>query len=177
MKIIITGNGGSGKSTLAEKLGTILQLPVTHLDKITFKKNWDRYEEHRHMQTLERVLSGKNWIVEGWSYQSTMKKRMDASDIIIYLAYPAWYSYLYAAKRHLQYTFRQNPYDPPNSWIWKKTIRMFKAMNLVRKVYEPEFKLWLDEYKVYKLIFVIKKRKELKAMERILVSMKVHNNE
>lgn len=177
MKIIITGNGGTGKSTLADKLGKKLNLPVTHLDTITFGRNWVRLDENEHKQKLTEILSGGKWIVEGWSYQSTMKTRMDVSEIIIYLAYPAWFSYLNALKRHLQYTFRQNPYDPPNSWIWKKTIRMFKAMNLVRKVYEPEFKLWLDEYKNSKLIFVIKKRKELKALENILVSMKVHDNE
>ncbi len=172
MKIIITGNGGTGKSTLAEKLGAILRLPVTHLDKITFKKNWERYDEQQHLQLLQKVLSEKSWIVEGWSYQSTMKKRLEAADIIIYLAYPAWFSYLNAVKRHIQYTFRYNPYDPPNSWIWKKTIRMFKAMNLVRKVYEPEFRQWLDELRHIKRVFIIKKRKELFTLQKELIILK-----
>ncbi|NOS83645.1 MAG: hypothetical protein HOP31_00765 [Ignavibacteria bacterium] len=176
MKIIITGNGGTGKSTLAEKLGKKLNLPVTHLDKISFGKDWARLNENEHRKILNEILKSDNWIVEGWSYQSTMKERIKAAGIIIYLAYPPWFSYMNAVKRHIQYTFRYNPYDPPKSWIWKKTIRMFKAMNLVRKVYEPEFRLWLDEYKHSELIFVIKKRKELKALESILVSMNNQNN-
>lgn len=101
---------------------------------------------------------------------------MEAADIIIYLAYPAWFSYMNAVKRHLQYTFRYNPYDPPNSWIWKKTIRMFKAMNLVRKVYEPEFKLWLEEYKSKKRVFEIKKRSELKRLTEELVNLNKNTN-
>jgi adenylate kinase family enzyme len=177
MKIIITGNGGTGKSTLAEVLGEKLNLPVIHLDKISFGKNWVRLDENEHRKILREILKSDNWIVEGWSYQSTMKERMEAAGIIIYLAYPAWFSYMNAVKRHLQYTFRYNPYDPPKSWIWKKTIRMFRAMNLVRRVYEPEYRLWLDEYRSTKLIFVIKKRKELEALESILASMKDHDNE
>jgi len=177
MKIIIIGNGGSGKSTLADKLGKKLNLPVTHLDTITFGKNWVRLDEREHLQKLTEILNSASWIVEGWSYQSTIKTRLNASEIVIYLAYSPWFSYLNAVKRHFQYTFRQNPYDPPDSWIWNKTIRMFKAMNIVRKVYEPEFKKWLEEYRDSKLIFVIKKRKELNSLENILINMKMQNNE
>ena len=167
MKIIITGNGGTGKSTLADKLGKLLKLPVTHLDTITFGRNWVRLDETEHRKILYEILSGNNWIVEGWSYQSTMKERMDAAEIIIYLAYPPWFSYMNACKRHLQYTFKQNPYDPPGSWIWKKTIRMFKAMNLVRKIYEPEFNLWLKDYYGKKMIFVIKREVNCKLLQMI----------
>ncbi len=175
MKIIITGNGGTGKSTLADKLGSLLELPVTHLDTITFGKNWVRLDENEHRKILNERLSESKWIIEGWSYQSTMKERMNAAEIIIYLAYPAWFSYMNAVKRHLQYTFRYNPYDPPDSWIWKKTIRMFKAMNLVRKVYEPEFILWLEGYKSKKRVFVIKKRSELKKLTEELFNIKKNN--
>jgi adenylate kinase family enzyme len=172
LKIIITGNGGTGKSTLGEELGKTLGLPVTHLDKLGYGKNWVRLDEIEHRKTLNAILNSNNWIVEGWSYQSTLKERMERADIIIYLAYPAWFSYMNAVKRHLQYTFRYNPYDPPESWIWKKTIKMFKAMNLVRKVYEPEFRKWLEEYKSRKTVFVITKRHELKKLTEELHKIK-----
>jgi adenylate kinase family enzyme len=161
LKLIIIGNGGTGKSTLADKLAKELDIPVTHLDRLTFGKNWVRLDEAEFKNKLTGILAGDNWIVEGWSYHSTVKQRIEASETVFYLAYPAWFSYMNSVKRHLQYTFKHNPYDPPDSWIWRKTIRMFKAMNIVRKIYEPELRSWLKQYEAKKEIHIFKNRKEL----------------
>jgi adenylate kinase family enzyme len=159
MKIIIIGNGGTGKSTLGDELGKKLGLEVFHLDQLTFKTGWKRVDENVFSKMLENILKKDSWIVEGWSYNSTVRQRLEAAEIIIYLKFFIWSCYWGAFKRHIQYTFRQNPYDPPNSWIWKKTIRMIKAMWKVYKDYEPELQKILPEFAVKTITF--NKRSEL----------------
>lgn len=160
-KIIILGNGGSGKSTLGEKLSKKLNIPVYHLDRLTFKTGWVRVDEKEFTEKLKNILSEENWIVEGWSYNTTIPMRLQAAELIIYLEFNVWLCNWYALKRHLQYTFKQNPYDPPNSNIWKKTIRMIKAMWMVHKIYEPQLWKLLHKYTETKTIVRVKNRKEL----------------
>lgn len=172
-RIVIIGNGGSGKSTLGEKLSKILNIEVTHLDKITFKPGWIRVEESEFRKTLDEIISEENWIVEGWSYHSTLKKRLEASTVIIYLKFNIFFCYRNALLRHIKYSFRQNPYDPPNSPILKKTNKMVKAMWKVYKVYEPELQQMLEELKERKKIFVFENRKEV---NRFLDNVKENGN-
>ncbi|MBS1493426.1 MAG: hypothetical protein JST55_07945 [Bacteroidetes bacterium] len=160
-KIIILGNGGSGKSTLGDTLSNRLKIPVYHLDQLTFNSNWTAISEKEFIDKLKGILNTEQWIVEGWSFNSTIPMRADAADLIIYLEFNIWLCYWYALKRHLQYTFKQNPYDPPNSNIRKKTRRMIKAMWMVHKVYEPQLRELLKQYSESKKIIRVKNRKEL----------------
>lgn len=161
-KIIILGNGGSGKSTLGDTLSKRLNIPVYHLDQLTFNTNWTAISEKEFIEKLKNILKKEQWIVEGWSFNSTILMRADAADLIIYLEFNVWLCYLYALQRHLKYTFKQNPYDPPDSNIWKKTRRMIKAMWIVHKVYEPQLHTLLSQYTGSKNIIRVKNRKELK---------------
>mgnify|MGYP001232416390 FL=1 len=160
-KIIILGNGGSGKSTLGEKFSKYLNIPVYHLDKLTFKTGWVTVNEKEFTGQLKKILLTDEWIIEGWSYNSTIPMRLSAADLIIYLELSVWLCYWYALKRHLQYTFKQNPYDPPHSNIWKKTIRMVKAMWIVHKIYEPQLRELLTNYTESKTIIRLHSRNEL----------------
>lgn len=167
-KVIIIGNGGTGKSTLGEKLGKMLNLPVTHLDQITWKPGWLREDENVFREKLANILSTDRWVVEGWSFHTTVKMRLDAADTIIYLEYPYWFALIYAWKRHITYAFRPNPYDPPNSPILKKTRRMFQAIKLVHEKFEPELREMLKEYEGKKNIYRFKSRKELNVFLKSL---------
>jgi adenylate kinase family enzyme len=160
-RIIIIGNGGTGKSMLGEYLGRELSIPVTHLDQLSMKPGWRHVSEAEFTDKLTSILSGRTWIVEGWAYHSTMQMRLHASTTVIHLDYPIWYCYWNALKRHIRYSFKQNPYDPPNSPIWKKTRKMVKAMWLVHKKYEPEARQWLTHL-AGKQVFVFKNRRQLK---------------
>lgn len=171
-RIIIIGNGGTGKSTLGEKLGNILNLKVTHLDKMTFKPGWIRVDEGEFIKKLSEIISGRDWIVEGWSYHSTLRMRLDASTIIIYLKYSIYVCYWNAFLRHLKYFCRQNPYDPPDSPILKKTNKMVKAIWKVYKEYEPELQGMLKDLEDKKRILVFENRKELNKFVKKLESSK-----
>ena len=52
-RIAIIGNAGGGKSTLARKLGKALDLPVTHVDSIQYRSDWQRTEAAECNQILE----------------------------------------------------------------------------------------------------------------------------
>jgi adenylate kinase family enzyme len=161
-RVIILGNGGTGKSTLAAELGRTLNYPVTHLDQLSMRSGWVHVPETEFRDKLTAVLRGDRWIVDGWSFHSTIRMRLEACDTVIYLAYPIWFAYWNALKRHIRYAFKQNPYDPPNSAIWKKTRKMVRAMWWVYTKYEPELRTILPEYADKKEILQFQSRKELR---------------
>ncbi|MEO8211305.1 MAG: hypothetical protein ABI840_12165 [bacterium] len=167
-RIIIIGNGGTGKSTLGEKLGKILNLQVTHLDKMTYNPGWIRVDEDVFRKKLNDIISKENWIVEGWSYHSTLRLRLEASTIIIYLKHSIFICYWNALLRHIKYFYRQNPYDPDDSPILKKTSKMVKAMWKVYKVYEPELQDMLKQFERSKKVLVFEKRQDLNKFVRKL---------
>lgn len=171
-RIIIIGNGGTGKSTLGEKLGKILNLKVTHLDKLTFKPGWKRVDEDEFRKSLSELISERNWIIEGWSYHSTLRMRLEASTIIIYLKYSIFICYWNALLRHIKYFYRQNPYDPPGSPILKKTNKMVKAIWKVYREYEPELCEMLKEFEKDKKVLIFESRRELNMFVKKLETAK-----
>ena len=85
-KISIIGGSGTGKTVLADNLGKVLNLPVYHIDGIHHLANWEiRDKEERDKIILEKVEEPK-WIIDG-TYRSTLKRRLEKSDLIIYLDY------------------------------------------------------------------------------------------
>jgi len=160
-RIIIIGNGGTGKSTLGDKLSRILNIEVFHLDKMTFLPGWERVPEEKFRNKLHEAMQKENWIIEGWSYHTTLKKRLEEASVIIYLKFPIYVCYIYALERHIKYSNRQNPYDPDNSPILNKTVKMVKAMWKVYKEYEPEFQLMLEEIKSKKEGFMFLRKERM----------------
>jgi len=85
-RISVIGMAGSGKSTLAMKLGTLLNLPVHHLDCYYWKENWVTSEDEEFIERIKVVAGGNKWIIEG-NYRGTMIDRFERSDLIIFLDY------------------------------------------------------------------------------------------
>lgn len=85
-RISIIGGPGTGKSTLAENFGKELNLPVYHLDAINHLENWQvRDVKERDKIILEKVNEEK-WVIDG-TYRGTLEKRIEKSDIVIFLNY------------------------------------------------------------------------------------------
>lgn len=64
-RILIVGRGISGKSTLARAMGEKLSLPVYHLDKYFWDKNWEEPTKAEKHERHTKLISGESWIVEG----------------------------------------------------------------------------------------------------------------
>ena len=85
-RISIIGGCGTGKTTLASNLGKKLKLPVYHIDGIHHLENWRARDKNERDEMILEKVSKDEWIIDG-TYHSTLKQRLEKSDVIIYLDY------------------------------------------------------------------------------------------
>ncbi len=86
-RILIVGNAGAGKSTLAAKLGSILTLPVIHLDQHFWQPGWVETQQAAWRVKVGELVSGERWIIDG-NYDRTLDIRLPRADTVIYLDFP-----------------------------------------------------------------------------------------
>lgn len=145
-KIVVVGNGGSGKSTMSVKLGNLLNIPVYHLDKIAWKKNWERLPLEAFEERLNVIMKNEKWILDGWSYHQSLYDRLEKCDTIIFISSPLWKCYYYVLKRQVKYAFSQNPYYPDDTASLPMTFYILKAVTRVHFNYMPELLEWLKKF-------------------------------
>lgn len=88
-KISIIGGSGTGKTTLADNLAQALNLPVYHIDGINYFKDWEKRDKEQRDKIILEKVSTNEWIMDG-TYNSTLMKRLESSDLIIYLDYSSF---------------------------------------------------------------------------------------
>ncbi|MDE7336691.1 MAG: topology modulation protein, partial [Clostridia bacterium] len=86
-RILIVGCGGAGKSTLARQLGSKLDLPVVHLDKLWWLPEWQNRSKEEFDVLLKKELEKPFWIIDG-NYRRTFEQRLKYADYCIFLDYP-----------------------------------------------------------------------------------------
>lgn len=107
-KIMIIGSGGAGKSTLAKQLGTILTIPVSHLDALFWKPGWTPMNRTEFRQGSNEMMKRPEWIIDG-NFGSTMDDRINKADTIIFLHYSKYRCILRALKRRIMYHNKTRP--------------------------------------------------------------------
>lgn len=156
-KISIIGGSGCGKTTLSDNLGKVLNLPVYHIDGIHHLENWVvRDKDERDRMIMEKVNTS-HWVIDG-TYTSTLGKRLECSDLIIYLDYSSFAQVKGALGRWIKHHGQEKPEIPGckeqmnlDFFLWVCKWRKNKRQNIVDNIEK------IDESKV--LIF--KNRKEL----------------
>ena len=83
-KIAIIGAPGTGKTTLAKKLSKIYNITPTHIDGIHHLDNWEKRDKFERDKIILNIVNRNEWIIDG-TYKSTLKERMEAADLIIWL--------------------------------------------------------------------------------------------
>lgn len=132
-RICIIGGSGTGKTTLSNNLGKLLDLPTCHIDGIHHLANWEiRDQEERDRIILDKVKEDK-WIIDG-TYRSTLKERVEAADVVIYLDYSSVAQVKGALGRFLKNHGKEKPEIPGCEermsltfllwvWNWRKNKR------------------------------------------------------
>ena len=85
-RISIVGRPATGKTTLAQQLSNILKIPVTHLDSVNFKPNWEKIPTEERDNIIIEKVKEEYWIIDG-NYVGTLPKRLERADLVIWLDY------------------------------------------------------------------------------------------
>lgn len=80
----MTGNSGSGKSTFAVTLGSILDLPVIHLDQLYWQPDGMRVPQELFWAGVEQAVQSDRWVFEGFNIE-TFDLRASRADTIVFL--------------------------------------------------------------------------------------------
>jgi adenylate kinase family enzyme len=92
-RIVIIGCPGAGKTTLSLLLAKHLSLPVYHLDKFYWQKNWEHLTQEEFLKAITPVLSESRWIVDG-NYVSTLKYRLQFADAVVFFHFNPYFCLL-----------------------------------------------------------------------------------
>ena len=101
-RIAIIGCGGSGKSTVARQLGTLLNLPVTHLDAMYYDTAWNPLPQDQFAALQHDLVAADQWIIDG-NHASTLPIRLTRATTVIFLDLPARTCLWGIAQRRLRY--------------------------------------------------------------------------
>lgn len=86
-RVLIVGPCGSGKSTLAPIVGTRLNLPVFHMDKINWRPGWVESSKEEIRERLAGIVATDRWLIDG-TYGGTLGERLVRAHTVVYLDYP-----------------------------------------------------------------------------------------
>lgn len=120
-RIAIVGNGGAGKTWLANRLGRLLDLPVTHLDDLRYADDRTTVADDSFTAQQQAITAGDRWIIDGNSLAS-MPIRLARADTVIVVDPPPLVCLLGVVQRRLRYRGGRHPdgvYDRiTGSFLW-----------------------------------------------------------
>ena len=116
-RIMIFGKPGSGKSTFALKLHKKTNLPLHHLDRYFYTKNWIERNYKEYLDIQESFVDQETWIIDG-NCTSSLEMRYKKADVCIYFNYPKSKCYYRILKRF----FYKNPEIKDRAQGCKETI-------------------------------------------------------
>ncbi len=132
-KIAILGSPGSGKSTFARQLGAILQIPITHLDRILWHPNWEDVSPTQWQYELATILQQPHWIIDGF-HPDAIDLYLPMADAIVLLDLHPLICVQRAIARYLHHSKDSRPDLPgykevlewdrlKGIWFYPKTTR------------------------------------------------------
>lgn len=85
-RICIIGPSGSGKSTLADAIGTALDLPVVHLDRLRHVPGtrWELRSDDEFERLHASAVAGDRWVLDG-NYSALLPARLERATGLVAL--------------------------------------------------------------------------------------------
>jgi adenylate kinase family enzyme len=127
-RVMVIGNAGGGKSTMCRALSATHSLPYYAIDKIQWRPNWVRAPEPEFTAAHEALLAKERWLIDGYGSWTSILRRMNEADTIIFVDHPLWIHYWWAAKRQVKALFLGRPDGPDGCPMLPVTVRLFRMM-------------------------------------------------
>ena len=86
-RVMVIGGNGSGKTTFSKEFARITGLPLTHLDRLYWRDNWERVSREEFDAALGEVLDTPRWVIDG-NFTRTIPRRMEYADTVIWFDFP-----------------------------------------------------------------------------------------
>lgn len=152
-KILVIGSGGSGKSTVATRLGALLDLEVTHLDKLFWRPGWSKRAPEEWLQIVTDLTNRDSWILDG-NYSGTLDLRFQKCDTVVFLDLSRWLCLWRIVTRMLRYRNGRRPDMAEGCpekldlefvlWVWNYPRRTKpKVVKLLREQGDGKKIVWL----------------------------------
>ena len=135
-RVAIIGCPGSGKTTLSLTLSEILNLPVTHLDKVLWEKNWQMLPFDEREKIHNQLIAGETWLIDGM-WRSHLPSRFLRATVVIFLDYKRSVSFSRAVKRFFKFRNTQRQ-DIAEGCLEKLDGYFVKYIWTFRKKVRPE---------------------------------------
>ncbi len=158
-RVLVIGVGGAGKSTFAKRLGEILKIEVTHLDRLYWSAGWKKMEKQEWKERVGELIQGDEWIMDG-NYTGTMDVRIKACDTVIFLDIARPVCLWRVCKRALMYRGRIRP-DMAEGCSEKVDLEFLRWIWNYGKEIKPQVLKLLEENAEGKNIVVLRTQKEI----------------
>lgn len=107
MKIAVVGYASAGKSTFTKRLGKTLNIPILHIDRISFESHWVERDRKAVEIDMRAFMEKDNWVIDG-SYTKLAPERFEVADLIfifkfnrfkcLFGAFHRWFKYRHQSR-------------------------------------------------------------------------------
>jgi len=167
-KVAVFGKPGSGKSTFSKRLASVTGIPLHQLDTIVYQKNGDLVDRQTFDRAHDGMLSGDDWIIEGFGPIGPFNQRLEAADTLIYIDLPYLVSYWLVTKRLFKGLLVRPEGWPEGSSVLKGSWESYKTLRLCPLFWNYDFLLTLEQYSANKSVYVIRSLSELNRLNSTL---------
>jgi adenylate kinase family enzyme len=112
---------------MSKRLGSLLRLPVVHLDTLYWSPGWTEPDKAQWAEIVRKVICQNAWVLDG-NYSGTLAERIEAADTVVFLDVSRLICLWRVLKRITTYRGKTRP-DMPDGcperfdiafllWIW-----------------------------------------------------------
>lgn len=131
MKIAVLGYAGSGKTYLSDFISEKKSVPVLHLDKIKWDKEWKQIDNSVVLPKVSEFMAKEDWIIDGYYDYLFYDERLEQADKIVLLLLPRFTCFYRVLKR--AESRRKDGYKNDLNW-WFVKFTLFGCRNKERRL-------------------------------------------